>query len=459
MSLYKLMKDFCVDAYMELSKMKELPRPPYNSPLLARNPQFTHWGSVLYKLKSHETLQNFMQSSGLQNRLHDVGHTWVWHEEVFEWLFLERLIAESGGRAEVDKKIFDNVFRRAQAELNRPSFRLRRITALVGVPDLKRLIELSKGVILSPINFATHHYQLADMLGWRYQDKHRAPAFWLDPDSRLLVQTRLIKKGEDGKDLSVAREQMRYEAKQMVKAIKVSLDTTVLEKYVFASYLSSFPLLPIAYEEIEETKGISISNTHLIKRKEINYIRSCYELIGPKAPNGVQEPQFFLSAVDRFASSFRASQLEQSVVDLIVSLEALFPVGEELKYRLATCVASLLGTKDSERQQLYRQVSAGYKLRNAVVHGGRKGQTESIANALKDFFPELKGKPANEVNKHIGKAVWQLQRIARSALGAYVHMRTRSPGSEWPNTDELECLLFDSQKCGEVQKRLGLTRR
>lgn len=458
MGLYTLMKAFCIDAYKELLAMKELPRPPSNSPLLARNPYLTHWESKLYELQSHEELQKYMQTSGLQQKLHDVGHTWVWHEEVFEWLFLERLIAESSGGDAVDKEVFDNVFKHAQTELNRPFFRIRRITALVGVPDLKRPIELSKGIVLSPINFSTHHYQLADLLGWRYQDKHRAPAFWLDPDSRLLIQTRVVKKGDDGKGLSDAREQMRYEAKQMVKAIKVSLDTTVLEKHIFASYLSSFPLLPINYEEIEETKGISVSNTHPIKRKEINDIRSCYKLIAPGGPGGVQEPPFFLGAVDRFATSFRASQLEQSVVDLIVSLEALFPGGDELKYRLATYVASLLGTKDSERQKLYRQVSAGYRLRNTVVHGGRKDHTESMANALKDFFPELKGKPANEVNKHIRKAVWQLQKIVRSALGAYVHMRTSSPESEWPNTNELECLLFDSQKCREVQKRLGIGR-
>jgi len=434
--------------------MKELPRPPYNSPLLARNPYLTHWESKLYKLNSHKNLLDYLQESGLQQRLHDVGHTWIWHEEVFEWLFLERVIAESSGGDTVDKKAFDIVFKRAQAELNRPFFHIRRITVLVGVPDLKRPIELSKGLILSPINFATHHYELANMLGWRYQDKHRAPAFWIDPDSRLLIQTRLVKKGDDGKDLSDAHEQMRYESRQMVKAVKVSLDATVLEKHRFASYLSSFPLLPIDYEEIEDTKGLSISNTHLIKRKEISKIRSCYKLICQK---DTQESQFFLSAVDRFANSFRAMQLEQSVVDLIVALEALFlPANDELRYRLATYVATLLGTKDSERQQLFNQVSSGYKLRNAIVHGRRTDQYESIAKSLRDFFPELKTKPVAEVIKHMPRAVWQLQNITRRALAAYVNIRTNNPDAVWPNKDELESLIFDSQRCREIQKQLGL---
>ncbi|MCJ7635066.1 HEPN domain-containing protein [Candidatus Bathyarchaeota archaeon] len=458
MGLYKLMKDFCADAYNELLAMKELPRPPYDSPLIARNPYFTNWGSKLYKLKSHANLQKYMQTSGLQKKLHDIGHTWFWHEEVFEWLFLERVIAESSGIT-LDGKVFDRVFKRAQAELDRPFFRMRRITVLVGVPDFRHPIELSKGVLLSPIDFSTHHYQLANLLGWRYQDKHRAPAFWIDPDSRLLIQTRVVKKGDDGKDLSDAREQMQYEAKQVVDAIKLSLDTAIFEKQVFSSYLSAFPLLPIDHEETEESKRFSVSVRRLIKKKEISNIRSCYKFIGPSSSGGTQEPQFLLSSLNRFAGSFRFSQLEQSVVDLIVSLEALFPVGEELRYRLATCVASVLGTTDNERKNLYRQVSAGYKLRNSIVHGGRKNQTESMANALKDFFPELKGKPVNDVNKQIGKAVWQLQKIVRSALRAYIHMRTNNPKAEWLDTDELEYLLFDSQKCTEVQKRLGLSRK
>lgn len=455
MSFYKLLKVFCVDAYEELLKLKVIPRPPYDSPLLAGNPNFTHWGSQLYKLKSHEILQKYLQTSGLQKSLHNVGHTWFWHEEVFEWLFLERVIAEGTGTT-LDRKVFDRVFRRAEAELNRKSFRVRRITTIVGIPDLKRPIGFSKEAILAPINFSTHHYELANLLGWRYQDKNRAPSFWLDPDSRLLIQTRVVKKGDNGKDLSNTREQMRDEARQIINTLKVSLDTTILAKHIFMSYLSSFPLLPIDHEEIEDTKGLSISVTNLIGKKEGSRIRSFYQFIGKKPSGGKQEPQFFLSAFDRFASSFRSSQLEQCIIDLIVSLEALFPVGDELRYRLAISVASVLGINDSERQNLYKKVFAGYKLRNAIVHGGRKNQIENVASALRDFFPELKNKSTNDTNKYMGRAVWQLQKIVRSALRAYIHMRLNNPASEWLSTDEIEGLLFDSKECRKVQMRLGL---
>lgn len=454
MSLYKSLKDFCTDAYHELVAMGELPRPPYDSPVIARNPLYT---IRLSKISSCKNLQQYMRSSDLLGKLHDVGHTWLWHEEVFEWLFLERVIGESSGTV-LDGRVFDKVFRRAQAELSRTSFRIRRIVVLSGVPNLRQPIKLSPGVYLFPIDFSTHHYRLADLLGWRYQDRHRAPVFWIDPDSRLLIQTRTIKKGDDGKNLLDSLEQMRYEAEQVVKTLRLSLDTPVLCKQIFASYLSGFPLLPIDHVELEESKGFSVSVSRPIKRKEIRDIRTYHKFISQSTSGAKQEPQFFQSAIDRFADSFRFTHIEQSIVDLIVALEALFPVGEELRYRLAICVASLLGTNNRERKDFYRKVYAGYKLRNSIVHG-RRNKANSMAKALREFFPELPAKTSaevNEVNRYTGRAAGELQKIVRRALTAYIYMRTENTQTQWPTAGDLEYLPFDSQKSREVQKKLGI---
>ena len=56
---------------------------------------------------------------------------WIWHEEIFVWLFLERVFAETRvGR--IDPAGFEIVFRRTQAELERSSIRLRQIVAIEG---------------------------------------------------------------------------------------------------------------------------------------------------------------------------------------------------------------------------------------------------------------------------------------------------------------------------------------
>ena len=94
-------------------------------------------------------------------------------------------------------------------------------------------------------------------------------------------------------------------------------------------------------------------------------------------------------------------------------------------------------------------------LRNAVVHG-RKNQADSMAKALRDLFPDLENKPTTEVNKHIGRAVRELQGMVRQALRAYIYMRTHNAQAEWPDTDDFDYLPFDSQKLREIQRQLGI---
>lgn len=110
MSLGKLLKDFYAEAYQELSNMGELPRPRYDSPLLAGNVTFTY---PLSKLASYKRLEDHMHSSGLFMKLRDIGHTRLWNYEVFEWLFLERVLAESAGTS-LNAIAFNKVLSRTQ---------------------------------------------------------------------------------------------------------------------------------------------------------------------------------------------------------------------------------------------------------------------------------------------------------------------------------------------------------
>lgn len=453
MSVYAHLKKFCAEAYRKLVLMNQLPRPPYDAPIIARNPVYT---IPLSEMDSYTQLQQYMQSSGLTEKLHEIGHTWMWHEEVFHWLFLERVIAESTGTS-LDEQIFKRVYRRAKAELDRPKFVRRRVVVLNGVPQLKGRIILCPGVYLRPIDFQGSHYEIGNLLWWRYQDKNRAPSFWIDPRSCLLIQDRVIQKGNEGRGLLSSREEMRHQAQLVMKALRLSVDSPVYSKAAFASYLSSFPLLPIAYEEVEEFRDISVEVGRAITGREARNLRTYFTFINQNEPLGGDSAQFFHSALDRFDVSFRFRNIQQSVVDLIVALEALFPVGEELRYRLAVSVASLLGISDPDRSRFFRSTYAGYKLRNTIVHG-RANQADSRAKALKELFPDLERKSTTEVNKHLGRAVGELQLIVRQALKAYIHMRIHHTQARWPDTEDLDYLLFDSEKRHEIQKQLGIER-
>jgi len=446
MNLRGLLKNFFIDAYHELTSINELPRPPYDSPLIAGNVIFTH---PLSKLNSHTQLQQYMHSSGLSNKLRDIGHTWFWHYEVFEWLFLECVIAESSGTS-LDIKAFDKVFRRASAEISRNSFHMRRITILNGLPKLSSTIELCKGVLLTPVS--SSGYDLARLLGSRFHNRNREPSLWVDSDNCLLIQDRLLSKGNHGSKLLQLGEQLRTEADVVIKTLKLSLDTPICPKAVYSSYLSRFPLLPISHTEFEEYSEISFSVQRPLTKAEILDIHRTFEFIQEK-----KEPEYFETALSRFADSYRVRQVEQNIVDLIVALEAMLGVRvEELRRRLATNVAFLLGKNDGERQRFYRQVSAGYRLRNTIVHGGRD-ETREMSNALKEFFPELKSKTQSAVVPYIVKAVEELQNVVRFVLKAYIYMRHNGTRKEWPNVDDLEYLPFDSTKRRLIQKQLGIT--
>ena len=216
--------------------------------------------------------------------------------------------------------------------------------------------------------------------------------------------------------------------------------------------------MPIGHEELEEYSRFSFSLSGSIKRKEILNIRTCYNFLTQSKFGSKGEPQFFQSSLNRFADSFRFIHLEQSIVDLMVALEALIPVGDELRYRLAANCSFLLGTNEQRREQLYRRIKAAYELRNAIVHGRRKNPKVDVANALKKFFPKLNTKPNKEVLEHIFGAVMTLQDVVRRVLRAYIYMRHSNTRDEWPDTDDFECLLFDSQKRLLIQTQLGINR-
>ena len=447
MSLQKLLKNFCIDAYSELTRIGELPRPPLDVPIIAGNEHLTH---PLSKLDSYIKLQQYMRTSGLSDKLHDIGHTRFWHYEVFEWLFLERVIAEGNGTS-LNTAAFNKVYNHAQVEISRSYFSIRRVTILNGLPKLSRPIRLCKGVLLSP-----HNSDLADLLGRRFQDMNREPSLWVNPDNRFLIQTCTISKGNRGSNLDESLKQLRHQANVIIKALRLSIDTPVYPKAVYLSHLSSFPLLPILHKEFEEFSGFSISLERPITNAEIRAILRNFKFINSSESPTPKESGFFYTALNKFSDSFRWMQEKQSILDLFIALEAMYRVERGLRQRLATFTAFLLGTNDKNRRTFYDHVSAGYKLRNAIVHGAAD-QEQGIYNALTDFFPELKGKPQNKVLPYISKATEELQRIVRLILRAYIYTRHNKTRKEWPEISDFEGLPFDSKNRRLIQKQLGIT--
>lgn len=453
MSLYTLLKNFCIEAHAELLRIGELPYRPYSSPRIAGVLICTH---PLSKLKTYVQLKEYMDASGLADKLHDVGHSWIWHEEVFPWLFLEYVIQESG-KAFLDKKAFDRVFRRAQAELSQPVFLFRRITVLGGMPEFKYPIILTPNIRLLPLEFSTSHYQVANLLGWQFHLNNRKPGFWGYSDSCLLIQDRIIKKGNHGQDFMNYRREVKKQTHDILSALKLSLESIIFETAVFASYLSRFPLLPISYLQTEQLTDVRVRvpKRHIsLLKTERREISTCFHFIDKLKSSSKPEPQFFHTALERFASSFRLAEVEQNIVDLSVSLEALLDIDQqELRRTLSTRVAFLLGRNQNERRHLYNKTMAGYSLRNLIVHG--KGGSERLEQQLKKHFPDPKYKK-DGTQIYFGRALLELQSIVRRILRAYIYMRNHKTRAAWPKAEDFEDLCFDNMECRKVQEQLGL---
>jgi len=78
------------------------------------------------------------------------------------------------------------------------------------------------------------------------------------------------------------------------------------------------------------------------------------------------------------------------------------------------------------------------------------------ANALKELFPELEGKTNAEVSKHIGRALRELQFIICKTLRAYINLKVHDLKASWPAADDYDYLLFDLERCHQIQKQLGI---
>lgn len=217
-------------------------------------------------------------------------------------------------------------------------------------------------------------------------------------------------------------------------------------------------MLPVSYTEIDENKDISYSAGPPMTTGEERAVRSLFGFINQVEAGDKEVPQYFISALRRFSSSFRVRQIEQNIVDLIVALESLFNVQpQELRRRLATIVALSLGVNNGDRKRIYQTVSAGYVLRNAIVHGQQK-PSNALTNALARFDINPYSFSNDDIKNHLWVAEREVREIVRKALRAYIYMESHGTLEGWPQANDFDDLQFDPQKLRQVRRHLGVNR-
>ena len=104
----------------------------------------------------------------------------------------------------------------------------------------------------------------------------------------------------------------------------------------------------------------------------------------------IKKPTFLNNVINRFLSSYTQSTVEDRILDLIISLEALFlPETDELKQKLAIRTALFLETDSIERNWIYNIIRKGYDIRSQIAHGNETSKN--------NFFIQNKEISLNEI--------------------------------------------------------------
>jgi hypothetical protein len=128
-------------------------------------------------------------------------------------------------------------------------------------------------------------------------------------------------------------------------------------------------------------------------------------------------------------------QGEDCVIDSITALEALWKLDSELAFRLAFRTASLLGTSDDLREQVFETLRTYYSIRSKIVHGTSLRASESAL--VQNDEP--------------------LREIVRKTLRAFIHLLA-NPG-EWTVgrlANDPDAVLLHSWKRSALQKAMAV---
>lgn len=108
-----------------------------------------------------------------------------------------------------------------------------------------------------------------------------------------------------------------------------------------------------------------------------------------------KEFKFLKMSVQRFESATLKKQVEDKIVDFMISLESLYTSGPgETRMKMANRISALLGDSDDEKETLWHFINSAYNIRSGIVHGdgirskeimGKEFSLEEISSRLEEI--------------------------------------------------------------------------
>lgn len=126
--------------------------------------------------------------------------------------------------------------------------------------------------------------------------------------------------------------------------------------------------------ERNHKKILAVNNSTLkIKKSEIQNVgiicKHLKQIDYQKKSN-----KFLKISKTRFVSAISRLGEDDQILDLAISLEALFIDGSggDISYKLKTRIATFLGENDDDRKNLYEIIDAAYNFRSGIAHGDER---------------------------------------------------------------------------------------
>lgn len=177
---------------------------------------------------------------------------------------------------------------------------------------------------------------------------------------------------------------------------------------------------------------------YLLRAEEAPQIRSLYDSL-EYLDGDTDVPANVRLAFRRFASIYARGlhQREDRILDSVTALEALLGATQELAFKLAFRVASVLANDDDERAELLSEMKKFYGTRSAIVHGGELRQ--SHLDLISDDTP--------------------LRGVLRRALRAVLHLAVqhRKQLTRTFVDEDLDAILIHAESRQALRHEMGLT--
>jgi hypothetical protein len=151
----------------------------------------------------------------------------------------------------------------------------------------------------------------------------------------------------------------------------------------------------------------------------------------------------FHSAIERFGRTFDKGYWESVIVDLVIVMESLLtPNKQGGRMQLALAASNLLGTTPSESKEVFDNIGAMYKLRNASVHGEPMAREEWDKNILK--IAQTASCSEQSLTEGTREYAFEVMRdYARRTISAMLHLDDAGRGPSSELTHDIHRLHLD----------------